>query len=202
MSKLKLPALYFNNWLKTCFDWVEAFDSFFSLSSPYIIFFLRQSFELFYVLDFAYGLCQILCLLRARRKTDIIGDSTINTLALQRAPCWVFRKRNMKDMVLLYKKIIHHAMIFSPLCTDHVKLLSHVWLFASPWTVTYQAPLSMGFYRQEYWSGLPFPSPGDLSNPGIEPWSPALQANVLPSEPSGKFCIKLHKINFSIFSAW
>ena len=49
-----------------------------------------------------------------------------------------------------------------------VKSFSHVWLFVTPWTVTYQAPLSMGFSRQEYWSGLPFPSPGNLSNPGIE----------------------------------
>ena len=55
-----------------------------------------------------------------------------------------------------------------------VKSLSHVRLFVTPWTVAHQAPLSMGFSRQEYWSGLPFPSPGDLSNPGIEPTSPAL----------------------------
>ena len=55
-----------------------------------------------------------------------------------------------------------------------VKSLSRVRLFANPWTVAYQAPLSMGFSRQEYWSGLPFPSPGDLPDPGIEPWSPAL----------------------------
>ena len=50
----------------------------------------------------------------------------------------------------------------------------------------YQAPPSMGFSRQEYWSGLPFPSPGDLPDPGIEPGSPALQANALTSEPPGK----------------
>ena len=56
-----------------------------------------------------------------------------------------------------------------------VKLL-RVRLFATPRTVVHQAPLSMGFFRQEYWSGLPFPSPGDLPNPGIEPGSPALQA--------------------------
>ena len=53
-------------------------------------------------------------------------------------------------------------------------------------TVAFQAPLSMGFTRQEYWSGLPFPSPGDLPNPGIEPRSPALQTDALPSEPPGK----------------
>ena len=60
-----------------------------------------------------------------------------------------------------------------------VKSLSRVRLFATPWTVTYQAPWSMGFSRQEYWSGLPFPSPGDLPNPGIEPGSLALQTDAL-----------------------
>ena len=55
-----------------------------------------------------------------------------------------------------------------------VKLLSHVRLFATPWTVAYQAPLSMQFSRQDYWSGLPIPSPGDLPNPGIEVRCPAL----------------------------
>ena len=58
-----------------------------------------------------------------------------------------------------------------------VKSLSHVQLFATPWTVVYQAPPSMGFSRQEYWRGLPFPSPGDLPDPGIEPGSPALWAD-------------------------
>ena len=55
-----------------------------------------------------------------------------------------------------------------------VKSLSRVQLFVTPWTVAYQAPPSMGFSRQGYWSALPFPSPGDLPNPGIEPCSPAL----------------------------
>ena len=54
--------------------------------------------------------------------------------------------------------------------------------FATPWTIALEAPLSVGFSRQEYWSGLPFPSPGDLPNPGIEPASPALQADSLPTE--------------------
>ena len=67
-----------------------------------------------------------------------------------------------------------------------VKSLSHVRLIATPWTVARQAPLSMGFSRQEYWSGLPFPSPGNLPNPGIEPGSPALQADALSSEPPQK----------------
>ena len=60
-----------------------------------------------------------------------------------------------------------------------VYLLSHVRLSAIPWTVACQVPLSMGFPRQEYWSGLPFPSPGDVPNPGTEPASPVLQADSL-----------------------
>ena len=59
-------------------------------------------------------------------------------------------------------------------------------LFATPWAVAYQSPTSIGFSRQEYWSGLPFPSPGDLPDPGIEPRSPALQAESLPTELQGK----------------
>ena len=69
---------------------------------------------------------------------------------------------------------------------NEVKSLNHVQLFATRWTVAYQAPPSLGFSRQEHWSGLPFPSPGDLPNPGFEPRSPTLQADALPSEPPGK----------------
>ena len=65
---------------------------------------------------------------------------------------------------------------------SEVKSLSRVRLFATPWTVAYQAPPSIGFSRPEYWNGLPFPSPGDLPNPGIKPVSPALQTDTLPSE--------------------
>ena len=84
------------------------------------------------------------------------------------------------------------------LITDHIKDLyleylkvkwSHSVLSDSlptPWTVAYKAPLSMEFSRQEYWRGLPFPSPGDLPHPGIEPGSLALQADALSSEPPGK----------------
>ena len=67
-----------------------------------------------------------------------------------------------------------------------VQSLSPVPFFATPWTVAHQAALSVGFPRQEYWSGLPFLSPRDLPNPGIEPRSPALQAGALPSQPLGK----------------
>ena len=75
---------------------------------------------------------------------------------------------------------------WTPICCDWVKSLSRVRLFVTPWMVAYKAPPSMGFSRQEYWSGLPFPSPGDLPNPGIEPGFPALQINALPSESPGK----------------
>ena len=67
-----------------------------------------------------------------------------------------------------------------------VKLLSRVQLFVTPWTRVYQAPLSMEFCRQEYWSGLTFPSAGDLPDPGIKTRSPTSQADALPSEPPGK----------------
>ena len=69
---------------------------------------------------------------------------------------------------------------------SEVKLLSRVQLFATPWIVAYQVSPSMGFFRQKYWNGLPFPSPGDLPNTGIEPRSPALQADALPSVPPGE----------------
>ena len=66
-----------------------------------------------------------------------------------------------------------------------MKLLSRVRLFATEWSVAYQAPQSMGFSRQEYWSGLPFPSPGDLPDPGMEPRSPLLKADSLLTELPG-----------------
>ena len=72
--------------------------------------------------------------------------------------------------------------------SHEVKSLSRVQLFATLWTAAYQAPLSMGFSRQQSWSGLPFPSPGDLPDPGIEPRSPTLQADYLPSDPPGRQC--------------
>ena len=70
--------------------------------------------------------------------------------------------------------------------------LSPIGLFAAPWTVARQAPLSMGFSRQECWSGLLFPSPGDLPDPGTEPGSPALQADSLLTEPSGNPNVYVH----------
>ena len=83
-------------------------------------------------------------------------------------------------------------------CVCVCKSFSCVWLFTTPWTVACQALLSMGFSRQEYWSVLQFPSPGDLPDPGIKPGSPALQADSLLSEPPGK-----HYLNkFQEFFCW
>ena len=78
--------------------------------------------------------------------------------------------------------------------TTKVKSLSRVRLLATSWTVAHQAPPSMEFSRQEYWSGLPFPSPGDLPDPGIEHRSPALQADALLFEPPEKSVYKSQPI--------
>ena len=78
---------------------------------------------------------------------------------------------------------------------------SHVQLFTTLWTVACQAPLSMGFPRQEYWSGLPFPSSGDLPDQGIEPGSPALQVDSLLSESQGKLYSLILLVSFSGFNA-
>ena len=75
----------------------------------------------------------------------------------------------------------HRHRLCVPVC-----LVSRIQLFAPLWTVTHQAPLSMGFSRQVYWSGLPFPSPGDLPDPGIEPESPYLAGRFSTTEPPGK----------------
>ena len=79
-----------------------------------------------------------------------------------------------------------------------VKLLSHVQLFGNPWTIAYQPPPSIGFSRQEYWNGLPFPSPGDLPNPGIDPGSLALQTDALPSEPPGKLYWRMVDLKYCV----
>ena len=84
-------------------------------------------------------------------------------------------------LLLIVKTDKHLSLLWKK-----ARSLSHVPLFATLWTVAYQAPPSMGFSRQEYWSGLPFPSPGDLPDLGIKPGSPALEADALTSEPPGK----------------
>ena len=89
-------------------------------------------------------------------------------------------------MVFVSVWLTSHSMIISRSVKMKVKLFSCMRLLETPRTVTHQAPLSMEFSRQEHWSGLPFPSPGDFPDPGIEPWSPALQADSLPFETPGK----------------
>ena len=83
---------------------------------------------------------------------------------------------------------------------SEVKLLSHVWLFETPWTIAHQASPSMGFSRQEYWRGLSVPSPGYLPDPGIAPCSYTLRADALTSEPPGKpWCILVHNNRWLYF---
>ena len=99
--------------------------------------------------------------------------------------CFICRCGKNKHRTLMSQYRYHAASAYIPLKVK-VKSLSCVRLFATAWTVAYQAPLPMEFSRQEYWSGLPFPSPGDLPDPGIELCSPTLQVDTLPSEPPGK----------------
>ena len=91
--------------------------------------------------------------------------------------------------------IIHFRIIFNTfLFVVVVCWLILVQLFATPWTVAHQAPLSMGFSRQEHWSGLPFPAPGDLPDPGTEPMSSALTGGFVTTESPGKPTFLLIKI--------
>ena len=96
---------------------------------------------------------------------------------------WAFTKR---EIMLDYFHVLENLK-YAYIYKVKVKLLSPVQFFASPWTVAYQTPPSMEFSRQEYWSGLPFPSPEDLPDPRIKPGSPALWADSLLSEPPGKY---------------
>ena len=88
--------------------------------------------------------------------------------------------------------LVYSAFVLYLLCVHVFIQASCVCLFETPWTVAHQAPPSMGFPKQEYWSGLPFPPPGDLPNPGIKPISPvspALAGGYFTTEPPGKPCI-------------
>ena len=78
-------------------------------------------------------------------------------------------------------------------------MLSCVRLFATLWTVAHEAPLSMGFLRQEYWSGLPFPTPGDLPDPGIEPMSPALAGGFFTTDPPEKSSVAEYSFFLFLF---
>ena len=107
--------------------------------------------------------------------------------------------------VLLNPGLENLEHYFASVWVSIVKSLSRVRLFATPWTVAYQASPSMGFSRQEYWSGLPFPSPGDLPDPGIKPGFPALEADALTSEPPGKTVERIFPqllLSKVLFSFW
>ena len=121
------------------------------------------------------------------------SNNLFRTLSYSVAYQWLHSKGRVEDC---FSSL--YVLYFSIRCSGRVCVcvwaLSHVQLFVTPWTLAHQAPLSMEFSRQEYWSGLPFPSPGHLPNPGIKPGSPVLQADSLPSKPPGKpllFCKRL-----------
>ena len=93
--------------------------------------------------------------------------------------CWYFLSWS-EECIQFVNNLLSYILMVK------MKSLSRVWLFVTPWTKAYWAPPSMGFSGQGYWSGFPFPSPEDLPDTGIEPRSPTLQADALPSEPLGK----------------
>ena len=92
------------------------------------------------------------------------------------------------SVIISLDPLMSAATLLSGILKVKVKSVSRIPLFATPWTVAYEAPPSMEFSRQEYWSGLSFASPGDLPHPGMDPRSPALRCKqmLLPSEPTGK----------------
>ena len=99
--------------------------------------------------------------------------------------------KQSKPPVRAYYVLGHftHRHLFPKIILMCMCVLIHVWLFATPWIVAHQVPLSMGFFRQEYWTGLPFPPLGDLSDPGVEPKtfvSPTLEGRFFTTEPPGK----------------
>ena len=107
-----------------------------------------------------------------------------------------------KKGIAFQKESMHLLWNYSVILIEsQVKLRKHacvpscVWLCSTPWSVAHQAPLSMGFPRQEYWNRLPFPSPGDLPNPGIKPSSPILAGGFFTTEPPGKPIIFLNVCN-------
>ena len=103
-------------------------------------------------------------------------------------------QRRQEDTTQWRKDSLFNRCCWKSWTSVRVQLLSHVWLFATPWTVVHQVPLSMGFSRQEFWDGLPFPPPRDLPYPGIKPMSPvspALAGWFFTTKPPGKPLEKL-----------
>ena len=108
----------------------------------------------------------------------------------------ILGKKTTGSITLLDFRLHYKAVAIKTVWSE-VKLLSRVQLFVTPWTVAYYASLSLGVSRQEYWSRLPFPSPGDLPNSGIKSRSPALWADSLPTEPPGKLLEHLVSSKFA-----
>ena len=114
------------------------------------------------------------------------------------------RERSKRLVILVILCPIHGINSVPLLCADHQgncqrqkqNLMPCLTLFAMLWTIAHLAPLLMEFPRQEYWNGFPFPSPGNLPDPGIKPGSPTLQVDSLPSEPPGKPMLFLHILYF------
>ena len=106
--------------------------------------------------------------------------------------CWIWKQVSLSGDTLKLgeeigaKDVDCRVISIKEIVEAELCLVSHVWLFATPWSVAHQAPLSIEFSRQEYWSGLPYPSQKDLPNLGVEPRSPSLQVDSLPSKPLGK----------------
>ena len=117
--------------------------------------------------NFPYRVCRSQPCIQERRSVRIIKDRG------EVMPMWCWGKKRKLGPFgkSLFSSLLKHTHTHTH---THEYSLSHVQLFATPWTVACQAPLSPGFPRQEYWSGLPFTSPEDLLNPGIEPGAPAL----------------------------
>ena len=103
-----------------------------------------------------------------------------------------FLNESSHASLLRMRRVILHSTFFLMLCSNQIlescscSVAQSFLTLSTPWAIACQSPLSMGFSRQEYWGGLPFPSPGDLSDPGIEPRSPAMQADSLTTELWGK----------------
>ena len=101
------------------------------------------------------------------------------------------RPKNKKPLIMTSCNFMGDFIAFSTQFLMCAWSLSHIRLFVTPWTVARQAPLCIGFSRQEYWRGLPFASPGNLPDPGIKPESPSLAGGVLTAESPGKPSISL-----------
>ena len=111
---------------------------------------------------------------------------------------WRQRKQNLCGRWLHWVTVMRGLWSMRGFVVIVVWSISRIWLFVPPWTVACQAPLSMEFSRQEYWSGLPFPSPGDLHDPGIKPTSPALTGRFFTTESPGKPMKDFRKSLFQI----